>query len=194
MLCVRRNGTFNRMRGGNTHRRELHRRIHCALGCVYKCAATSSSGGSTSTTPSWLAALWLVCSTAGAAAVKEILRAGRALPGWLWALAPEEGEPGYIALRPCHAFPKGEEQPRFNGPAPAGYPPREPRHVYLSICLLARSCLGAARPRCIVAPGIPLERTPPGVSAGVLASLGVTAPGRLAPVPSPLTQTPLVQP
>jgi hypothetical protein len=33
--------------------------------------------------------------------------------------------------------------------------------VYLSICLLARSCLGAARPRCIVAPGAPLERIPP---------------------------------
>ena len=32
---------------------------------------------------------------------------------------------------------------------------------YLSICLLARSCLGAARPRCIVAPGVPLERIPP---------------------------------
>jgi hypothetical protein len=35
---------------------------------------------------------------------------------------------------------------------------------------------------------------PPGVSAEVLASRGVTAPGRLAPVPSPLTQTPLIQP
>jgi hypothetical protein len=47
----------------------------------------------------------------------------------------------------------------------------------LSICLLARSWrLGAARPRCIVAPGAPLERTPPGVSAGVLASRGVTGP------------------
>jgi hypothetical protein len=33
--------------------------------------------------------------------------------------------------------------------------------LYLSICLFARSCLGAARPRCIVAPGVPLERTPP---------------------------------
>jgi hypothetical protein len=29
--------------------------------------------------------------------------------------------------------------------------------VYLSICLLARSCLGAARPRCLVAPGVPLS-------------------------------------
>jgi hypothetical protein len=38
--------------------------------------------------------------------------------------------------------------------------------VYLSICLLARSCLGAARPRCIVAPGVPLERTPPASPPG----------------------------
>jgi hypothetical protein len=34
------------------------------------------------------------------------------------------------------------------------------RSPVLSICLLAR---GAARPRCIVAPGVPLERPPPGV-------------------------------
>jgi hypothetical protein len=33
--------------------------------------------------------------------------------------------------------------------------------VYLSICLLARSCLGAARPRCFVAPGVPLELCSP---------------------------------
>jgi hypothetical protein len=95
------------------------------------------------------------------------------------------------ADRPAPAPPQADQ------PGGAGERESSNLFVYLSICLLARSCLGAARPRCIVAPGVPLERTPPASPpGGVLASRGVTAPapGRLAPVPSPLTQTPLTQP
>jgi hypothetical protein len=67
----------------------------------------------------------------------------------------------------------------------------EASFVYLFISSeLSRS----SAPALHCSPRSPTRADPPGVSAGVLASRGVTAPGRLAPAPFPLTQTSLTQP
>jgi hypothetical protein len=89
----------------------------------------------------------------------------------------------------------GTPRCRWRAPPRTGLAALRSRSSY-SIRLLARSCLGAARPRCILhcSPRSPTRADPPGVSAEVLASRGATAPGRLAPAPSPPTQTPLTHP
>ena len=78
-----------------------------------------------------------------------------------------------------------------------GYPPN--LRVVVRACMFAYLFISSklsrsSAPALHCSPRSPTRADPPGVSAEVLASRGVTAPGRLAPVPSPLTQTPLTQP
>ena len=69
-------------------------------------------------------------------------------------------------------------------------------HCYFVYLFISSKLSRSSAPALLCSPRSPTRADPPGVSAGVLASRGVTAPGRLAPVPSPLsiTQTPLTQP
>jgi hypothetical protein len=87
---------------------------------------------------------------------------------------------------------RASEQTR--GPRPRRELSSPPHHplphlLCLFVYLFISSKLSrSSAPALHCSPRSPTRADPPGVSAGVL------APGRLAPVPSPLTQTPLVQP
>jgi hypothetical protein len=189
--------------------------LHCCSSWLLAALLLLLAAGCTAPPPgctlhcssSWLHTALLLLLAAGCTAAPPAAAAAAACPSFISTL------PGNFLIRypgavgPPRRIQAGHWKwtspiaPRKSGPSGArrfpGVQSCSPPCAWTWACLfvylfISSKLSRSSAPALHCSPRSPTRADPPGVSAGVLASLGVTAPGRLAPVPSPSLKLPML--